>query len=168
MRTTIATQPVDVVDVFSAQRHLASGITQQLADCHLERWGLALECPMPDDPANDSEITWLLPDQGLRLTQYRPRSRHARREASLVTAARIERDTRSWATTDLLLGLEIPDQGSARVIRSEDFAAAVSGGSIRQSEADYALRTVHRTFEELRLHRDVNQWLAHRGVFTTW
>lgn len=143
-------------------------MTQQLDDCHLQRWGLSLECATPDDPAHATEITWLLPDQGLRLTQYRPRSRHARREASLITAVHIERDTRSWATTDLLLGLEVPEQGCARVIHSEDFADAVAEGAIRLSEADYALRTVHRTFEELRQHRDVNQWLAHRGVFDPW
>ncbi|MBA8825943.1 hypothetical protein FHX42_003309 [Saccharopolyspora lacisalsi] len=164
----IAAQPVEVVDVFSAQRHLPSGATQQLDDCHLEKWGLSLKCPTPQDPAHDSEITWLLPELGVRLTQYRPRSRHARREGSLVTAARIEPNTRSWTTTDLLLGLEIPEGGTTRVIHSEDFAAAVSGGAIRLSEADYALRTVLRTFDEIRLHRDLNQWLAHRGVFEPW
>lgn len=143
-------------------------MTQQLNGCHLERWGLSLECPTPEDPAHDGEIIWLLPELGVRMTQYRPRSRHARRGSSLVTAARIEWNTRSWTTTDLLLGLEIPEQGTARVIQSEDFASAVSDGAIRLSEADYALRTVLRTFDEIRLHRDLNQWLAHRGVFDPW
>lgn len=166
--TMIASRPVDVVDVVNAQRYLPSGITQQLEACRLQRWGLSLECPTPDDPAHAGEITWLLPELGLRLTQYRPRSRHARRGSSLVTAARIEWDTRSWTTTDLLLGLEIPEQGATRVIRSEDFADAVSDGTIRLSEADYALHTVLRTLDELRLHHDLNQWLAHRGVAEQW
>ncbi|MDR7300388.1 DUF402 domain-containing protein [Haloactinomyces albus] len=168
MSTAISSRPVDVVDVVSAQRYFPSGATQRLETCHLQQWGLSLECPTPDDPSHAGEITWLLPELGLRLTQYRPRSRHARRGSSLMTAARIEQDMRSWTVTDLFLGLEIAEHGTARVIRSEDFAAAVSGGSIRPSEADYALHTVLRTFDELRLHRDLNQWLAHRGVSDLW
>ncbi len=86
----------------------------------------------------------------------------------MLTAVHIERNTRSWTTTDLLLGLEIHDQRSARIVRAEDFATAISSGVIRSSGAEYALRTVHRTFEELTLHRDINQWLAHRGIFDPW
>lgn len=164
----IAPKLVDVIDVFSAQRVLSSGTRQQLTHCNIEQWGLSIECPTHEDPSYDGEVTWLLPDLGLRLSQYRPRRRHARRASSSLTAIHLERDTRSWRVTDLLLGLEIPDQGSARIIRSEDFAAAVAGGVIRLSEADYALRTVHRTLEEISMHRDLQQWLGHRGIFDAW
>jgi uncharacterized protein len=136
--------------------------------CHVERWGLALECTTPEDPVNDGEVTWLLLDPGIRLTRYRPRRRHAMRGPTQLTAVQIQRDTRSWATTDLLLGLEVPDHGAARIVQSEEFAAAVSAGVIRLSQADYALRTVHRTLEELAVHRDINQWLAYRGIFESW
>ena len=159
---------VDVVDLFSAQRHHPSGRSQQLSECHVEPWGLSLSCPTPEHPGHDGEITWLLPELGLRLTQFRPNRRHAKRESTLVTAVRIQRDTRSWTTTDLLLGLEVPEHGTTRIVRHEDFGAAVSSGLIRYSEADYALRTVHRTLEELTRHRDLNQWLAFRGIFDTW
>lgn len=168
MATAIGSQLVDVVDVFSAQRFAAAHEPQQLTDCHVEQWGLSLKCPTPEDPVHDGEITWLIPDFGLRLTQYLPRRRHAKRASSLITAVNIERDTRSWTTTDLLLGLEIPEQGFPRIVHAEEFATAVSSGLIRLSEADYALRTVHRAFEEVSRHRDVNQWLAHRGIFDLW
>ncbi|SFD80970.1 hypothetical protein SAMN04487819_103286 [Actinopolyspora alba] len=166
--SVITPQHVEVVDVANGQRHLGSGITQQLDDCHLERWGLCLERSTPDDPVHGSEVTWLLPDLGLRLTRYRPRSRHARPDGSLLTAARIDRDARSWITTDLLLGLEVPEHGAARIVKSEEFAAAVSDGMLTLEEADLAVCTVHRIYEEIRLHRDVEQWLAYRGVFTAW
>jgi predicted RNA-binding protein associated with RNAse of E/G family len=166
--TAIASQLVDVVDVFSAQRFSAAHEPEQLTDCHVESWGLSLKCPTPDDPTHDGEITWLIPDFGLRLTQLRPRRRHAKRSSSRVTAVHIERDTRSWTTTDLLLGLEVPEHGSSRIVHAEEFAAAVSSGLIRLSEADYALRTVHRALEEISRHRDVNQWLAYRGIFDLW
>lgn len=168
MGTVVIPKLVDVVDVFSAQRFLSSGSTQQLDNCHIERWGLSLECSMPEDPVYDAEITWLLPALGVRLRRFRTRQRHARRTPSVLTAVNIAQDARSWGTTDLLLGLQIPDRGSARIIQSEDFAAAVSTGLIRLSEADYALHTVHRAFEELSKHRDLNQWLAHQGIFDLW
>ncbi|QUH00618.1 hypothetical protein HUO13_07120 [Saccharopolyspora erythraea] len=166
----VASSPrlVDVIDLFSARRSHSSGAVMGLDVCRVEPWGLSLECSTPEDPAADSEVTWLLADLGLKLTRHRPRRRHSRRGPSLLTAVHIERDTRSWTTTDLLLGLEVPDQRPARIAQYEEFADAVSGGLIRLSEADYALRTVHRTLEEISMHRDLNQWLAHRGIFDIW
>ncbi|PRW62214.1 DUF402 domain-containing protein [Actinopolyspora mortivallis] len=166
MGSVITPQHVEIVDVASAQRHLGSGTVQQLDDCHLERWGLCMECSTPHDPAHGSEVTWLLPEPGLRLTRYLPRSRHARPEGSLLTAVRIDRDAWSWITTDLQLGLEVPERGTPRIVNSGEFASAVSDGLLSPEEADLALHTVHRTFEEISLHRDLDQWLAYRGVFT--
>ncbi|WP_017974418.1 hypothetical protein [Actinopolyspora halophila] len=166
MGSVITPQHVEIVDVPSAQRHLGSGAVQQLDDCHLERWGLCLECSTPEDPVHDSEITWLLPEPGLRLTRYRPRSRHARPDGSLLTAARIDRDARSWITTDLHLGLEVPQQGQPRIVNSEEYASAINRGQLTLDDADLALRTVHSVFDEVSLHRDIEQWLAHRGMFT--
>ena len=168
MSTAISPQLIEVIDVFSSQRRQPSGIVAQLEVCHVERWGLAVECPAPDTTDHGTEVTWLLPDLGLRLTRYRPRSRHSRPGPSLLTAVRIERAMRSWTTTDLLLGLEVGDHGRARITHAGEFAAAVDSGAIRQSEADYALRTVHRTLDEVTRHRDINQWLAHRGIFDAW
>jgi uncharacterized protein len=164
----ISPQLVEVIDVFSSQRRRPSGFVAQLEVCHVERWGLAVECSTPDAAEHSTEITWLLPDLGLRLTRYRPRSRHSRPGPSMLTAVHIERETRSWTTRDLLLGLEIGHHGRARITRAAEFAAAVGSGMIRLSEADYALRTVHRTLEEVTRHRDINQWLAYRGIFDVW
>ncbi|MDA3628741.1 hypothetical protein [Saccharopolyspora oryzae] len=159
---------VEVIDVFSSQRTHPSGFVHQLEVCHVEQWGLAVECPTPDAPDHAAEITWLLPDLGLRLTRYRPRSRHSRPGPSTLTAVRIKPETRSWTTVDLLLGLEVEDRGRARITHAAEFATAVATGALHRSEADYALRTVHRTLNEVTRHRDLNQWLAHRGIFHLW
>lgn len=140
----------------------------RLDDCHVEHWGLSLRCSTVDDPRHDEEITWLLPGYGLRLTRYRTRRRHARVGPTLITAVRIEQDSRSWTITDLLLGLEVPDFGAARVLHSEDFGAAISGGLIRSSEADYALRTVHRVLGEIGMHDDLGEWLSYLGISEAW
>lgn len=168
MSAAYSTQLAEVIDVFSSQRRHPSGAVHQLDACHVERWGLALRGPTADTEDAASEVTWLLPDLGLRLTKLRPRRRHSRPGPTRLTATRIEHDTRSWMSTDLLLGLEIDDRARARIAQYEEFAAAVSSGLIRLSEADFALRTVHRTLEEISLHRDINQWLAHRGIFDMW
>lgn len=127
-----------------------------------------MECPTPDAPDHAAEITWLLPDLGLRLTRYRPRSRHSLPGPSTLTAVRIEREPRSWTTTDLLLGLEVQNGGRTRITHAAEFATAVATGVLRREEADYALRTVHRTLDEVTRHRDLNQWLAYRGIFDVW
>ncbi len=168
MGAVITPQLVDTIDLFAAQRSHSSGAVVPLDRCQVEHWGLSLECATPEDPAHEGEVTWLMPDLGLRLTRRRSRRRHSRREPSMLTVVHVERDTRSWTVTDLLLGLQVPDHGSARIVQAEEFATAISAGMIRLSEADYALRTVHRTFEEISRHRDINQWLAHRGIFELW
>jgi predicted RNA-binding protein associated with RNAse of E/G family len=87
----------------------------------------------------------------------------------VLTAVRVERDGRTWRTTDLLLGLAVPGGTTARIVRSEEFAAAVAGRVLRSGDADLALRTVHRTLEEVSLHRhDMTSWLMHRGLYEVW
>lgn len=164
----MAPQLVEIVDVPRAQRVHSSGAGQQLEKCHVHRWGLSLECPTPEDPVHEAEITWLLPRIGVRLTRYRTRRFQVERGPTFVSAVHVSWDNRAWSTTDLLLGLQVPERGCARIVRYDDFATAISTGVIRLSEADYALHTVHRTLEELSKHRDLNQWLAYQGIFDLW
>ena len=169
MGTVITPQLIDVVDPVAAVRSYSSGTTRPLRSCTLERWGLRMECPTPEDPFAESEVTWLMPDLNLRLTHQRPRSRHARSVPSELTAVRVIRDGRLWRTVDLLLGLAAPGGTSARIVRSEDFAAAVAGRVLRAADADLALRTVHQTLEELsRLRHDLGSWLAYKRIFEVW
>jgi hypothetical protein len=167
--TAITPQLVDVVDTATAVRSYSSGTARQLRICQEERWGLRTESPTPEDPFHDSEVTWLLPDMNLRLTHRRPRSRHARSAPSELTAVRVFHDGRYWRTTDLLLGLAAPGVSSARIVRSEEFAAAVAGRVLLVGDADLALRTVHKTLEELSRYRhDLSAWLAHKHIFEVW
>ena len=169
MGTVITPQLVDTVDTVTGVRSYSSGGTRHLTTCQVERWGLRLECPTPEDPFSDGEVTWLLPDLGLRLTHQRSRSRHGRPTPSTLTAVRVQRDSRSWRTTDLLLGLAVPGGTTARIVRSEEFAAAVAGRVLRPGDADLALRTVHRTLEEISHFRhDLNAWLNHLDIFDVW
>jgi uncharacterized protein len=167
--TVITPQLVDTVDTFTGVRSYSSGGTRHLTTCVVERWGLRMECPTPEDPFAECEVTWLLPDLGLRLTHLRSRSRHGRPTPSTLTAVRVQRDSRAWRTTDLLLGLAVPGGTTARIVRSEEFAAAVAGRVLRPGDADLALRTVHRTLEEISHFRhDLNAWLNHLDIFDVW
>src|SRR5438309_11148429 len=76
--TVITPQLVDTVDTFTGVRSYSSGGTRHLTTCQVEGWGLRMDCPTPEDPFADCEVTWLLPDLGLRLTHQRPRPRHGR------------------------------------------------------------------------------------------
>jgi predicted RNA-binding protein associated with RNAse of E/G family len=168
--TTITPQLVDIVDTFTASRsYLSSGTNRRLRTCQVERWGLRTECPTPEDPFHDAEVTWLLPELNLRLTHQRPRSRHAKVGPSVLTAVRASSDGRYWKTTDLLLGLAAPGGTTARIVRCEEFAAAVAGRVLLGGDADLALCTVHKTLEELsRFRHDLSAWLAYKHIFDVW
>lgn len=163
MSVAISPELVEVIDVHGARRRHARGV-DRLQACHVEQWGLAVEYATPQEHDHSAEVVWLLPRAGLRLTRYRPRRRHSRPSSSLLTAARIEPDTYSWTYADLMLGLELPERQLPRIAHADNFGTAVADGRIRQYEADYALRTVHRTLEELSQHRDLAHWLAHHGI----
>jgi uncharacterized protein len=167
--TVTTPQLVDAIDTHTWVRSYSSGTTRRLTACRVESWGLRAEAPTPEDPFVDTEVTWLLPDAGLRLTHARSRSRHGRGVPSTLTAVRVRHDTRSWRTTDLLLGLAVPGGTTPRIVRSEEFAAAVAGGVLRADDADLALRTVHRTLEELsRLRHNLTAWLASYDIREAW
>ena len=157
MGAVLIPQLVDVVDTLSRTRTYSSGTVRQLTECRAAPWGLYLEYPTPEDPDVKAEACWLLPADGLRLSARRPRSRHNRGSRSgVLTAVRIEHDTRYWRTTDMLLGLTVVSGSVPRFTSSEDFAAAVASG---------LLRAVHRALEELAAHRhDLGSWLASRGI----
>ncbi len=87
----------------------------------------------------------------------------------MLTAVRVERDGRYWQTTDLLLGLAVPGGTTARIVRSEEFAAAVAGRVLLPGDADQALRTVHRTLEELsNVNHNLTSWLTWHGIYDAW
>ncbi|WP_156756228.1 DUF402 domain-containing protein [Actinokineospora pegani] len=169
MGTAITPQLVDIVDIATAVRSFSSGTSHALRVCQVERWGLRMEYTTPDDPFSDTEITWLLPEHNLRLTQQKPRSRHAKGGPSVLSAVRVLREGRYWRCTDLLLGLAAPGGTAARIVNSEEFAAAVAGRILRVGDADLAMCTVHRTLEELsRVRHDLSSWLAHKHIFEVW
>ena len=169
MPTTTTAELIDVVNTFTGERICSSGNTQRLTVCSVERWGLRIEYPTPDHPLIESEAAWLLSDVGLRLTYYRRRSRHAEPAPTVLTAVKVQRDTRSWRTTDLLLGLELLGDGQRRFAGSGEFAAAVTHRTLTPSDADLALKTVHRVMEELSYcGNDVDLWLARQGIVDSW
>ncbi len=170
MATTFTPQLVDIVDTFTSSRsYVSTGTSRRLRTCQVERWGLRTECPTPEDPFHDAEVTWLLPELNIRLTHQRPRSRHAKAGPSVLTAVRATSDGRYWKTTDLLLGLAAPGGTTARIVNCEEFAAAVAGRILMGGDADLALCTVHKTLEELsRFRHDLGGWLAYKHIFDVW
>ena len=169
MSTITTRQLVDVVDTVSKVRRYSSGTRRRLTTCQVERWGLRVDCPTPEDPFYESEVAWLLPGINIRLSRQHPRSSHALGGPTVLTAIRVDRDGHSWRTTDLLLGLSASTGSTARIVRSEEFAAAVAGRVIRADDADLALSTVHKTLEELsQCRHDLNAWLTHQRVFDVW
>ena len=93
-------QLVDVVDTISGVRTYSSGGSRTLSSCNVERWGLRIEHPTPEDPFSDAEVTWLMPELGVRLTTYRARSRHAMESGSPPGRNRGHRSRHSHRTRD--------------------------------------------------------------------
>lgn len=169
MTAVIPARLTDVVNIVDGERTYPSGGIQKLTVCSVEQWGLRTEYLTPEHPLIESETAWLLAEAGLRLIHHRRRSRHATAGPTLFTAVKVQRDSQSWWTTDLLLGLELPVAGMPRFAGSEQFATAVRGGTLTSLDADIALKIVHRALEELsHCGHNMDSWLTRQGITTPW
>lgn len=169
MDAVLTSQLVDVVDTVTETRTYSSGTVRRLTACRAESWGLQVEFSTPEDPDTETEVCWLLPAAGLRLSAGRPRSAGNRDRSTVLTAVRIEHDNRYWRTTDLLLGLTVVSGSVPRFAGAEDFAAAAASGVLRQADADLALHSVHLALEQMAGHQhDLGSWLTDRGITQQW
>ncbi|HWD05563.1 MAG TPA: DUF402 domain-containing protein [Amycolatopsis sp.] len=145
------------------------GVVRHVEEFREEPFGLYLARPTPGRAQFRYLESWLLPELGLRVTDFWFNPGHERDQDFYLDVVRVRREGGRWLTTDLYLDLVLKDKVAVRVIDTDELLAAVTAGLLPAAEAEYALETAYATVEGLAAHGyDLAGWLATRNVAATW
>jgi predicted RNA-binding protein associated with RNAse of E/G family len=160
---------VEIFDIADGTNTDPKGVVRLVDDYREEPFGLYLARPTPGRVQFWYLQSWLLPDLGLRVTQFSFNPEHQRDQDFYADVVRITRNGSRWVTTDLYLDLVLKDGISARVIDTDELVAAVAGGLLSPKDAEYALETTYTAIEGLAIHGyDLAAWLSTRNIALTW
>ncbi|WP_406634068.1 DUF402 domain-containing protein [Amycolatopsis sp. WGS_07] len=145
------------------------GIRRDVEEFREEPFGLYLARPAPGRAQFHYLESWLLPDLGLRITDFWFSPGHERDQDFYLDVVRVRRDGPRWVATDLYLDLVLKDKISVRVIDTDELLAAVSGKLLSQEEGEYALEVAYAAVEGLAAHGyDLAAWLSTKDMTLGW
>ena len=160
---------VETFDVSTGTNTDPKGFVRAVEEYRVEPFGLYLSRAMPDHPSLDWMESWLLPDLGLRVTDFRFHPGHERDQDHYLDIVDVTRAGGSWRTVDHYLDIVVSTGRHSRVIDTDEFVVAVADGLLPPEAAERALTSSYRALAGLAAHRhDVNAWLETLGVELTW
>lgn len=145
------------------------GIVREVEEYRVEPFGLYMARPTPGRRQFHYLESWLLPDFGLRISDFWFSQGHERDQDFYLDIVRIERDERCWVVHDLYLDIVLRTGKEAIVLDTDELIAATNAGLLTPSEAVEAIETAYTVVDALARHEyDLNHWLATRDVSLTW
>ncbi|MDL5158401.1 DUF402 domain-containing protein [Actinomycetospora termitidis] len=134
-----------------------------------EPFGLYLARPMPDHPSLTHMRSWLLPDLGIRVTDFTFKPGFERLQDYYVDIADVTRDGSTWTTTDHYLDLVVHTGDRTELLDVDEYVEAVAAGLLGTAPAERALTTATVTHAGIAEHgHDLDAWLATRGIALDW
>lgn len=130
-----------------------------------EDWGIYLSRPIIARPNAWWIESWVIPDLGICLSDWRWRPGHERDQDAYLDIASFTRDARRIRMTDLYLDLVVHRGRTTDVVDVDEYVAAVAGGLLEAGVAEYALERSHAVLDGLARHgHDHEAWLASLGI----
>jgi uncharacterized protein len=131
--------------------------------------GLYVSRPMVDHPTMTHLRSWLLPDLGVRVTDFWWRPGHERPQDWYLDVVDVHRDGSTWHTEDHYVDLVVYTGDRTDVLDLDELTGAVAAGLLDPVTAERALRTSHRTLAGLAARgHHLDAWLATHDVVLTW
>lgn len=145
------------------------GVVRDVEEYREEPFGLYMARPAPGRKQFHYLESWLLPDLGLRITDFWFNPGHERDQDFYLDVVDIRREGGVWVVTDLYLDLVLRDKKSVRVIDTDELLAAVTSGLISLADGERALGVSHTTVDGLATHgHDLDGWLSTKDVALDW
>jgi predicted RNA-binding protein associated with RNAse of E/G family len=160
---------VEVFDLDAMTNTDPKGIVRAVREYRVEPFGLYVARDVVDHPSIHALESWLLPELGLRITDWFYSPGHEWEDHFYVDVVRIDVDARCWRTEDHYLDLVVQPGRSVDVLDTDELLDAVVAGLLDRSSAQAALATTYRTLEGLARHGyRLDRWLPTVGVLPTW
>lgn len=144
-------------------------LVRAVDEYRVEPFGLYMARPMIDHPRASYVESWLLPELGIRVTDWWWNPGCERDQDFYLDIATIERGTVRWSSLDLYLDIVVAAGRYAEVVDVDEFLMALRASLLDEATAQQAMTTTHTTLDGLARHDyDLTSWLAEKGVELSW
>ena len=164
---------VEVFDVGAMTNTDNKGRVREVDEYRLESFGLYMARPVKGHPNRVYLESWLLPEFGLRISEWW--WREGRREDLDRYVDIVEIDTGEpgsapvWRVTDLYLDITVRTGRDLEVVDTDELLAALHDDLIGYDEAHSALGHVYHAVNGIARHGyDIDRWLADCGITLRW
>jgi predicted RNA-binding protein associated with RNAse of E/G family len=162
----------ETFDVHTCTNTDPKGFVRPVDEYRTEPFGLYLDRAVQEHPRFARVESWLLPELGIRVTDWWWHPGHERDQDFYLDIVDIERDGPDgsvWHTVDHYLDLVVCTGRSSTVLDLDEYVAAVATGLLDPAAAERALATSYRVLAGLSAHgHDLHAWLAGLGIRLTW
>jgi predicted RNA-binding protein associated with RNAse of E/G family len=145
------------------------GIEREVEEYRVEPFGLYVARPTPGRESFHYVESWLLPELGLRVTDFWFSPGHELDQDFYLDVVRAEVDGDSWRSVDLYLDIVLRTGQRLDVLDTDELLAASDTGLLSGAEACRALEITYATVEGLAAHGyDLARWLSTKGIELSW
>lgn len=160
---------VEVFDLRARTNTDSKRLVRQVDEFRVEPFGLYMARPMVDHPRADYVESWLLPDLGLRVTDWQFKPGCEPDQDFYVDIAAIEPGPDQWRSVDHYLDVVVRTGSGAQVLDVDEFLTAVRADLLDHATAEAAMRTTYAVLDGLVAHaHDLSSWLREQGVELSW
>ncbi|MFC4003065.1 DUF402 domain-containing protein [Prauserella oleivorans] len=159
----------ETFDVAAKTNTDPKGVVRAVEEYRVEPFGLYLARPAPGRRQFHYVESWLLPELGLRVTDFWFNPGHERDQDFYLDVVTIDRAGDVWRTTDLYLDLVLRTGRGVEVIDTGELLEALEGGLVTRHQACQALQTAYRCVDALARHGyDLAHWLSDLDITLHW
>lgn len=162
---------IETFDVVAGTNTDPKGFVRSVSEYREEPFGLYMSRSMEAHPRCSWVESWLLPELGIRVTDwwFRPGERPEQDYYIDIAHIDVDRSERRWRTTDHYLDIVLNVGRDPEVIDMDEFTAAVRLGLLDQPTAEQALDRTFRAVIGITTHgNNLDGWLASLGIRLTW
>ena len=159
----------ETFDVPSGTNTDPKGFVRSVSEYRVEPFGLYMSREMQGHPRFAWVESWLLPDLGIRVTDWWFTAGNERDQDFYIDIVDVLRDGEVWRTVDHYLDIVVRTGRGSEVIDLDEYVEAVATGVLDRAAGERALATSYRTLAGVAAHgHDVNAWLSGLGMPLTW
>lgn len=168
-RVHIHPPKVEIFDLDAMTNVDPKGFVRPVREYRVEPFGLYVARDFVDHPEIRAMESWLLPDLGLRATDWFFHPGHERDQDFYLDVVRIDIVGDRWRTEDHYLDLLVRTGRSVEVLDTDELLGAVVAGLLDQPTAQDALTSAYRVVDGLAAHGyRLDHWLATQGARLRW
>ncbi|WP_199434546.1 DUF402 domain-containing protein [Qaidamihabitans albus] len=161
---------LEMFDVAAKTNTDPKGIVRPVEEYRVLPFGVYMARPAPGRPQFHFIESWLLPELGLRVTDFWFNPGHERDQDFYLDVVDVnDHGGGRWLVTDLYLDLVLDGGRGVTVLDTDELLAALGAGLLSRQRARAALETAYLTLDALARHGyDLAAWLSTLGVELHW